>query len=338
MSIAMELLVWPRSQLPLFAGVAMPESARSSYACMHFAGLHLHCTRRRSRTEQTPRSAGSEHCSKKIESSLELGLPMVRTMGRSEKRRGKKRRRDDESDDDEEEEEYHVEKILDKRVKNGKVEYFLKWRGFSESDNTWEPSENLNCRELVDAFEEQRGKVTRRPSSGGQSDANQARSSKDLSIPTKSEKNGDSRRPNGASSASAASNSSTVAVVSPMVKTGFDRGLPLKRIIGATEENGEIMFYIEWYVRFSSSSSSSSSFSKAWCITQLFWSSWRLLLLSCHLHSSSSIRIPPFLYCRDGCSEADLVPARIANVKAPQDVIRFYESRLSWHDNDDAVG
>ena len=37
----------------------------------------------------------------------------------------------------EEEEAYFVEEILDKRIKNKKLEYFLKWRGYGPEDNSW---------------------------------------------------------------------------------------------------------------------------------------------------------------------------------------------------------
>ena len=39
--------------------------------------------------------------------------------------------------------EYIVERILDRRVRNGKTEYFLKWQGYSNAFNSW-VSLNLN--------------------------------------------------------------------------------------------------------------------------------------------------------------------------------------------------
>lgn len=152
-----------------------------------------------------------------------------------------------------------VEKVLDRRVVKGRVEYLLKWKGFNDSnDNTWEPEDNLECPELINVFLEKQ------------------RQAKELLI--QADRNKGKRK-----SEDKDSDDTKKMKTEPK---GFDRGLEPEKIIGATDSSGELRFMIKW----------------------------------------------------KGCNDADLVPAREANLKCPQAVIAFYEKRLTWSaaDNDKA--
>lgn len=155
------------------------------------------------------------------------------------------------------EEEYSVEKVCDKRTVKGKVEYLLKWKGYGDEDNTWEPSENLDCKDLIQEFEKKRA----------------AEKSKRKSTTADVDK-----RKSGAAGGGDAKKKKSGADDADRPK-GFDRGLDPERIIGATDSSGELMFLIKWKTS----------------------------------------------------DEADLVPAKQANLKCPQTVIKFYEERLTWH-------
>jgi len=48
-----------------------------------------------------------------------------------------------------EEENYEVEKVVDDKTEKGKKFYLVKWKGYSDADNTWEPESSLSCPDLV---------------------------------------------------------------------------------------------------------------------------------------------------------------------------------------------
>jgi len=153
-------------------------------------------------------------------------------------------------------EEYEVETIINKRIRRGKVEYQVKWKGWDNpDDNTWEPVANLECPELISEYEKKHG--------GSEAPADDTKKAEKRKVTEDSEakkakKNSDAK------------------------PKGFGRGLHAEKIIGATNDPGELYFLVKWH----------------------------------------------------GSEEADLVPAKEANVRIPQIVIKFYEERLNWYEDD----
>ena len=51
------------------------------------------------------------------------------------------------------EEEFEVETVLDSAIKDGKLKYLVRWKGYDDGNNTWEPAANLaNTPQLVAQF------------------------------------------------------------------------------------------------------------------------------------------------------------------------------------------
>ena len=103
----------------------------------------------------------------------------------------------------------HTRKLAD-----GKTKYLLKWRGFGDEDNTWEPRENLDCSDIIEEF-----KMVRKEN-GQPKPGNKCKPGALGSQPYK-KKSGDDR------------------------PRYFKRRLNPKRIVGATASLGKLMFLIK---------------------------------------------------------------------------------------------
>jgi hypothetical protein len=55
-------------------------------------------------------------------------------------------------------EEWEVEQILDKRIHRRKEQYLIKWKGYSDAHNSWEPKENVWAPALILAFKNKEGR------------------------------------------------------------------------------------------------------------------------------------------------------------------------------------
>ncbi|KAM4834208.1 chromobox protein homolog 3-like [Thomomys bottae] len=131
---------------------------------------------------------------------------------------GKKQNGKSKKAEETEPEEFVVEKVLDRRVVNGKVEYFLKWKGFTDADNTWEPEKHLDCPELIEAF------LHSQKAAGKEKDGTKRKSLSDSeSDDSKSKKRDTADK-----------------------LRGLTRGLDPERIIGATDTSGKLMFVMKW--------------------------------------------------------------------------------------------
>jgi len=51
---------------------------------------------------------------------------------------------------------YEVERFIDTRKIGSDREFLVRWKGFGENDDSWEPERNMNCRDMIDEFLEDR--------------------------------------------------------------------------------------------------------------------------------------------------------------------------------------
>lgn len=205
---------------------------------------------------------------------------------------------------------FNVEKIVGKRLNDSVVEYRVKWAGFDESDNTWEPISNLDCLDLVRQYEAEQLANNDEPI---EEEPNVEIYPRNHRRPLNDIPPDPAPDPTPANVAEAAASEENVCepnavTAEPLNHNCFDNGhirlendenilnsalinndgpssfgfpdfdKEAEKIVGATDVSGELKFLIQW----------------------------------------------------KNSQETNLVPSCIANVKWPQVVIQFYEERLTF--------
>ncbi|XP_017304508.2 chromobox protein homolog 1 [Diaphorina citri] len=140
------------------------------------------------------------------------------------------------------EEEYTVEKILDRRVVKGKVEYYIKWEGYGNDENTWEPEENLTCPDMIKEFEE-----NRKNKEAKKKEKEKVTTKKSLSSVESSEENSkDSTSKKRKESNDSSDKREKKKSKSDDSPKGFAKNLEPETILGASDSTGELMLLMKW--------------------------------------------------------------------------------------------
>lgn len=251
------------------------------------------------------------------------------------------------SEGEEQEEEYSVEKILNKRVTKGKVEYYLKWKGYNEEDNTWEPEENLDCEELIKEFEEklqkkerasmkrERSKEQSKDLHKDASDRGRKRTLSNSTIVSATSDAGPSkeRRKETPPKRGSSKTKTTEKVDKADKLDKSDKSAQPdddddndENEVENDEEENDIDDIDTADNSFESSGEPNRPGQNA--VSVLRNSAREPESIIGATDSSGQLM---FLLKWKGIEEADLIPAKEANLMCPQVVIKFYEERLTWH-------
>lgn len=63
-----------------------------------------------------------------------------------------------------EDRDYEVETILKSQDRSGRLWYYIKWKGFDDSWNSWEPEDLMNCPDKVKEFNKRKVESEEKPS------------------------------------------------------------------------------------------------------------------------------------------------------------------------------
>jgi len=233
----------------------------------------------------------------------------------------------------EEEEEYKVEKIVDKRVIpcsggcngiigcdcGGRTEYLIKWLGYGSETNTWEPLKHLYCEDLIEEFEKtyeqkhSKSVRTKRINRGRPpKNPDKNKHSSDINDVSNSVKASRSRDEN------LKRISSNKASDSCQIDSKNFRANKRKKSVEFKEPLVEEKIVVDLDQKSAKTKNHSSNIdpnTQPEKIIGVADSGGELM----------------FLVKWKGLEKVELVPAREANVKFTDMVVKFYEDRIQWH-------
>lgn len=247
------------------------------------------------------------------------------------------------------EEEFVVEKIVDKRTVKGKIEYYLKWKGYNEDENTWEPKENLDCPDLIEAFEKELAEKQK-----AKAEARRQKSAETKSTKRETTKTTTKKRKRIQSDSDEVQELSDGSDAPPPTTTKIKKARkPAARVTTDDETDSE--------------SYTKQSTAKAQKIATPPKPSGRTSTTIENGENNNNVSASPdgdkladrvldnglepekiigatevsgelmFLVKWKNMNQADLISSKIAKIACPQTVISFFEERLTWDDNGSAA-